>query len=230
MTVQEDMLMWPREKLGRYSVKTGYQVLSELDHRERGQPVQVMKHRRNSRMKYGRWIRHARWKPSCGMLVPRHSQQRKICRRGRSWIIRYVLMFQVRRECHTCSLGMWNYPLYLGPIFWWSSKWFSTSCIFFGPGKSNHGNWNYLQWWRGWFGSEGTSSDVMNRASQLGKCSKLLQLCSQNSRKSKLWRSNVWRVTGSWTRRSRSEIASGQCWVGFQRKLQCPHPWKWWRV
>ena len=131
-------------------------------------------------------------------------------------------MFQGRRECHTCSLGMWNYPLYLGPIFWWSSKWFSTSCIFFGPGKSNHGNWNYLQWWRGWFGSEGTSSDVMNRASQLGKCSKLLQLCSQNSRKSKLWRSNVWRVTGSWTRRSRSEIASGQCWLGFQRKITMP--------
>ena len=60
MTVQEDMLVWPREKLGRYSVKTGYQVLSELDDRERGQPVQVMKHRRNSRMKYGRWIRRAR--------------------------------------------------------------------------------------------------------------------------------------------------------------------------
>lgn len=36
--------------------------------------------------------------------------------------------------------------------------------------------------WRGRFGSEGTSSNVMNKASQLGKRSKLLQLCSQNSR------------------------------------------------
>uniref|UniRef100_A0A7N2LS86 RNase H type-1 domain-containing protein n=1 Tax=Quercus lobata TaxID=97700 RepID=A0A7N2LS86_QUELO len=90
MTMQEDVVIWPTEKSGAYSIKTvtNFSVNWMIG---KGHRVQVMKRQKSSRHEYGSWILRARSKPSCGMLHLRHYQQKQMSINARSWIILRVV-------------------------------------------------------------------------------------------------------------------------------------------